>query len=226
MLGSDVVPLFPSLSARNTAKIVREQVQKSPITWQKIDIDWLRLYIHLNEKMADDISEVAHLLPFKKKGRRGKESGIGSLECKKRKLDIDSPKSCWDWPPVEVSEREKITLLSIALEISVKFFFENFTYTFGGEFYVQSSGGPIGARLTMALARLVMQSWGENFSRILKKNNIGEYLRGIYVDDGRNIIDILSNGIRYEKKKRSLFTMRIGEKMMRKVVYPKRKEQR
>ena len=53
----------------------------------------------------------------------------------------------------------------------------------------------------MALARLVMQSWGENFSRILKKNNIGEYLRGIYVDDGRNIIDILSNGIRYEKEK-------------------------
>ena len=90
MIGSDVVSLFPSLSARNTAKIVREQVQKSPITWQKIDVDWLRLYVHLNRESADDISEIMHLLPNKRKGRRGKESGMGSLECKKRKLAMDN----------------------------------------------------------------------------------------------------------------------------------------
>ena len=73
------------------------------------------------------------------------------------------------------------------------------------------SGGPIGARLTMALARLVMQDWSEHFSRILKKNLIGEHLRGIFVDDGRNVIDILSLGTRYDSEQRCLLIVKIGQ---------------
>ena len=65
-----------------------------------------------------------------------------------------------------LSKEERI-LISIAIEISVRFFFSNFIYTFGGEHYIQCSGGPIGARLTMALARLIMQDWSDKFSRIL-----------------------------------------------------------
>ena len=188
LLGSDVVSLFPSLSAKNTSEIVRDQVRKSPITWQNIDHTWLRLYIHLNENLID-VSEVKHLLPYKKKGRKGKESGMSSLECKKRTLNMNSPKSCWDWPEEEPSQQEIKILLSLALQIAVVFFFENFVYTFGGECFVQCGGGPIGARLTMALARLVMQAWSEEFSKILRKNMIGEHLRGIYVDDGRNVLE-------------------------------------
>ena len=200
LLGSDVVSLFPSLTAQNTARIVREQLMKSKIVWQNLDDTWLRLYVHLNREKID-VSKVSHLLPSKKKGRRGKESGMSALECKKRHLVINGSKSCWEWPEIVVSEHEKKELLSLAMEVAILFFFENFTYTFGGEYYVQMSGGPIGARLTMALARLVMQDWSEQFSRILKKNGISEHLRGIYVDDGRNIIDILMEGTRYEKEK-------------------------
>ena len=196
LLGSDVVSLSPSLRAKNTSKIVRDQVRKSPITWQNIDHTWLRLYIHLNEHLID-VSEVKHLLPYKKKGRRGIESGMSSLECKKRDLNINSPKSCWDWPDIEPNPNETRLLLSLALQIAVLFFFENFVYTFGGECFVQCGGGTIGARLTMALARLVMQSWSEEFTRILRDNMIGEHLRGIYVDDGRNVLDILLDGTRY-----------------------------
>ena len=32
LLGSDVVSLFPSLSAKNTSEMLRDQVRKSPIT--------------------------------------------------------------------------------------------------------------------------------------------------------------------------------------------------
>ena len=49
----------------------------------------------------------------------------------------------------------------------------------------------------MALARIVMQDWSEQFSRILSENAVGEHLRGIYVDDGRNVLDILKAGTRY-----------------------------
>ena len=68
------------------------------------------------------------------------------------------------------------------MEISVVFFFRHFTYTFGGKIYIQNSGGPIGARLTMCVARLVMQQWRDEFSQLLKVSNIKEKLSKIYVD--------------------------------------------
>ena len=48
-------------------------------------------------------------------------------------------------------------------------------------------GGPIGARLTMAVARLVMQSWKDNYDKILDRSQIDQLLSGLYVDDGRNL---------------------------------------
>ena len=205
LLGSDVVALFPSLSADVTSKIVRKQVTKSPITWQNIDHTWLRMYVHLNEHLSSDISTVRHLLPYKKKGRKGKESGMSSDECKKRNLRINCKTSCWDWPNVEITEKDIKELLGITMEIVVKFFFTNFVYTFAGENFLQSTGGPIGARLTMCIARLVMQDWSEHFTDILKENKIRELLRGIYVDDGRNIIELLRLGTRYDVENK-LFT--------------------
>ena len=89
-------------------------------------------------------------------------------------------------------------LMGCCLEIAVKFFFRNFVYTFGGEMYVQDFGGPIGARLTMCLARVVLQAWSEEFSSILKSCDINEHLRAIYVDDGRNVVDKLKLGTRYD----------------------------
>ena len=110
----------------------------------------------MNRNLTSGINEIEHLLPYKKPGRPGKESGMSSRECKKRELRINHPDSCWEWPEDTVSEKEERILISIAIEISVRFFFSNFIYTLGGEHYIQCSGGPIGARLTMALARLIM----------------------------------------------------------------------
>ena len=42
LLGSDVVALFPSLSAERTAACVRRQAEKSTIKWENIDSEWLR----------------------------------------------------------------------------------------------------------------------------------------------------------------------------------------
>ena len=87
--------------------------------------------------------------------------------------------------------------MGFAIEAAIRFFFENFVYTFGGKKYVQCSGGPIGARLTMAVARLVMQQWKDDFDEILKKSNIIEIMSGLYVDDGRNFIKMLDLGNRF-----------------------------
>ena len=155
LVGSDVVSVFPSLTAETTAKIVRKQVRKSPITWMNVDVDWLRMYIHQNRSLASDISSIEALLPTKRKGRRGVESGMHSQECLQRHLNTDTVDSCWTWPVVQIDEDQKKELISIAMEIAVKFFWNNFSYTFGGQDFIQEDGGPIGARLMMCIAGMV-----------------------------------------------------------------------
>ena len=73
----------------------------------------------------------------------------------------------------------KAELMGLAMEIAVVFFFGNFAYTFGGEVYRQNGGGPIGARLTMAVARIVMQNWKDDYDVILEKSKIVELLSGL-----------------------------------------------
>ena len=90
--------------------------------------------------------------------------------------------------------------MAILLEITVNSFFRSFVYTYGGEYFIQGDGGPIGARLTMCVARLVLQDWYESFRAILDQSKIGEHLRGLYVDDGRNVVDILPLGTRFVKE--------------------------
>ena len=77
--------------------------------------------------------------------------------------------------------------MRLAMELAVVFFFNHCCYTFAGDDYRQTSGGPIGARLTMAVARLVMQSWKDKFYEILDKSIIKELFSALYVDDGRSV---------------------------------------
>ena len=139
MIGSDVVSLFPSLTAVETAKAVRSQAMKCSIKWDNIDSRWLRLYIHLNQHLSSDITPVKHLLPKKRKGKRGPEPGMSSKECLGRYLENvydNGVPSSWTWPDKEPTQQEIKLLMSIMLEISIRFFFENFVYTFGNNTFL------------------------------------------------------------------------------------------
>ena len=102
-------------------------------------------------------------------------------------------------PIIEQQRKKFRRLVALSLEICIKFFFSNFLYTFGGECYLQGYGGPIGARLTMAVSRLVMQAWYEKYKEILDNSHIEELLKGIYVDDGRTVARKLMLGTRYNE---------------------------
>ena len=70
-------------------------------------------------------------------------------------------------------------------ELEMRTLFENFTYRYGGLLYKQASGGPIGARVTMATARLVMISWGANNRITLESSRMWLGILAGYVDDVR-----------------------------------------
>ena len=58
-------------------------------------------------------------------------------------------------------------LASHVAEIGTETILKNFSYHFGEIIFRQSSGGPIGAQVTMCAARLVMQDFGERYKASL-----------------------------------------------------------
>ena len=124
---------------------------------KQIDDKWIQFYIHFNRKLSSDVSSVSHLLPYRRKGRRGPETGMGSREVKSNRYVLESDASNWEWPTNKISQKDLHNLIDIMLEIAVKFFFEHFILILGGFNFLQASGGQIGARLTMCVARLVLQ---------------------------------------------------------------------
>ena len=49
----------------------------------------------------------------------------------------------------------------------------------------------------MAVARLVMQEWRDNYQDILERSKIDELLSGLYIDDGRNVQRLHNFGERF-----------------------------
>ena len=82
-------------------------------------------------------------------------------------------------------------------EIGTRTIFENFSYRFGEKIYRQSSGGPIGARVTMCAARLVMQDFGEKYKASLTLARMELTLLSGYVDDVRQGGTSLGLGMKY-----------------------------
>ena len=84
--------------------------------------------------------------------------------------------------------------------------FDNFCYQFEAKLYQQQSGGPIGARVTMCAARMVMQHWARGYSSILLHAGLKLPLLSGYVDDGRQGSTVLRRGTRFDEiQKRFIF---------------------
>ena len=195
MIGTDVKSLFPSLSALKTGESVRKQFSKSNIKWNNVDWNLVTLYVKCHEHIwrNNEINEIKKYLP-NRISNRGRPPSIGTENLEKRYK--------WSFPSELLTEGTKAKLMGFAIEAAIIFFFNNFVYTFGGKKYIQCGGGPIGARLTMAVARLVMQQWKDDFNDILTVSNIEEIMSGLYVDDGRSFVKLLPLGMRFVKSVR------------------------
>ena len=104
----------------------------------------------------------------------------------------------WQFPRAEPTPDQLREIQARCAEIGVRFLFENFSYKFAQESYRQTSGGPIGARVTMAAARIVMNDWGEKWGKMLDTMNIILGMLTGYVDDVRTKINISKNGDKME----------------------------
>ena len=196
LLGNDVVALFPSIKSKSTGKIVRKRVILSSLKFEGFDWRQGARYVVMNKHLTSDLHELWGILPYRRK-TQGVEPGmsnkfVGSVKETERDL-----LERWVFPNPSPTEYQIRQIMGRVCEIAVRTIFENFSYKFGGETFQQSEGGPIGARMTMACARLVMQDWGESYRQILMEAKLlVDFLRG-YVDDGRQVSTILAQGMRF-----------------------------
>ena len=157
LLGLDVVALFPSMSASMTGEIVRRRLMKSKMSFE--GFDWKRgaTYIVINKNLTSRIGSLWKVLPYRKKVG-GTQPGMTSKGMMGNEEDLTDQ---WVFKSKEVSKEQKKEIVARVVEIAIRTVFENFCYDFGGRTFLQLFGGPIGARLTMACARVVMTEWGE-----------------------------------------------------------------
>ena len=200
-IGADVRMLFPQLTSRNTGRIIREQFVKSKLELENVDYGSAAMYVRYGmEDYEIRALGLSRVVP-RRRYTRGRAPGITSSQALGG--DPDNAEEKWIFPDIELSDYEKRALVGACLEIGVRTSFENSVYQFAGRYYLQSSGGGTGARVTMCSARIIMADWGQKMTEILKRNNIKTWLKSAYVDDVRFVINLLRMNQKWDDTSKS-----------------------
>ena len=165
IIGNDVVSLFPSLDSINTGKIVRGEVARSSMTIEGFNTRLGLRYIAMNEEYTSDLQHLRRLMPTRLT-KPGIQPTMKSKWVNNKEILEDDD---WVYPPLIPTQEETRLIHGHVAEIGTRVIFENFVYQFGGVAYHQQQGGPIGARVTMCAARMVMQHWARGYASILLK---------------------------------------------------------
>ena len=220
ILGVDAIGLFPSLDTRKVARIVADNFLRSDLTVDNVDYLELAKYIALNWTEGRIKLEGLQRVCPTRKCRKGARPGLGSKEAQGARQS-DNQDSRWEYRTLDQTREEERKLVAATLEISISASFDLHVYTFGGRVYRQRSGGPIGSRLTMAVARVVMAAWGRKMEVIIKEGGMEIMLAACYVDDIRYIITMLDKDMYWstdEKRWRDRRDkMRIERRVIKKV---------
>jgi hypothetical protein len=89
--------------------------------------------------------------------------------------------------------------LSTVVQIGVMAVMNSHIYSFGGKYFLQKKGGPIGLRATCAIARITMLDWDRKWLDICQKNNLELVESGRYMDDLRVFLHEIKVGWRWHK---------------------------
>ena len=94
----------------------------------------------------------------------------------------------------ELLDVEKKMIVALVVEVAVTVVMMSHVYTFGGKFYLQRNGGPIGLRSTACLAAMMMKLWDLAWTKLMNREGLEwfEYFR--YVDDNRTFLWCLCEG--------------------------------
>ena len=134
LIGNDVKALFPNIKSQSTGKIVREEVERSPLEIEGFDYKYGLRYISMNRKYTGNLGPLSHLLPWKKKNP-GVTAGMKSKFVNSKR---DEEETQWYYPKAQPNRQERKMIVARVAEIGTRVIFENFTYQFGEDIFAQT----------------------------------------------------------------------------------------
>ena len=215
----DVKQLYPSLEAKQVAALVREALMATDLEIN-VDAGELSLYLSVTRSRSElvdlGLGDVTHT----RRNTRGRAPGITTDEILRRSDEINGPdrnersrnQSKFVPPAREPTTEEIRVMMGLALETAVLAVMENHMYRYNNTVRKQKDGGPIGLRISGALARLVMMRWANDLKSVVTqaKQDIPEmsnykiHLLKIYVDDTNIVCNALPPGITYDNNLKKL----------------------
>ena len=206
MTGADATALYPNLEGRQGGRIVRDAYLQSDLVVEGVNYKETARYVAMGYDPYEVRSMGLERIVPKRRFRKGTKPGVTGKETLSKETEDEI---MWCFPVREPTDLEKKRLL--ALEIGVRKAFSLHLYQFGGKYYHQKDGGPIGTRLAGSVARVVMGVWGERMLKIMKKNDIKVHLAAVYVDDVRFLTSVIKKGMRWVVKKKTFETREIWQ---------------
>ena len=209
----DVKQLYPSLDATHVSALVREAFMSTRLDIN-VDPRELSLYLSVTRNRTELINLGLGAVTHTRRNTRGRAPGITTEEILRRRYEDgdradqngSNPDQSKFIPPSRDPTSEECRLmLSLALETAVLAVINNHMYQYNNTVRKQREGGPIGLRISGALARIVMIEWARRFKSIVTQanNDLPEmanhniHLLKIYVDDTNIVCDTLPPGVVY-----------------------------
>jgi hypothetical protein len=147
---ADVEALYSNLRDVEVANICFQPIMKCKIQFNNINFRKAWLYIAINMNKTDQrISPLWRVMP-----RRTSVSGV-------RPGVTSSPENeeHWFFPGAELTEHEKRMIVVTIVKLLVLVMMNIHIYTWDGETFLQTAGGPIGLCSWCAVALVVMNEW-------------------------------------------------------------------
>ena len=184
----DVAALYPSITADMASNVIRDQTEKTTVTFENIDMNMALRYVS-KDSSPESIKSwgLAKFCPKRTKGSGPRPGMVGA--------EINDPK----WTPgvIPDSEEDQKKVIGRVLGIATKTIYGSSAYTFGGVTRVQRTGSPIGLDLSGEVGRLTMGEWDLDFTNLLDRNGIRYEMDKRYVDDINILMEAIPHGYRW-----------------------------
>lgn len=186
LVGNDVEALFPSIKDVEGARMVRCAIEKGELNIENVNYDLALRYLRVTGGKGFLHSAGLGRLEPKWKGSRDDLITIGGESTRDDKN--------WYNRRTLISKVEKNKIVARTIEVAILVAMGLHLYSFGGQIYIQLSGGPIGLRFTACLAAVLMKIWDVAWLQLLQNEDIRTELYKRYVDDSRNLLKPLAEG--------------------------------
>ena len=198
---ADVVGLYPACKALHSGQVVKELILKSKMEVRSVNYRECARYCAMKYSKSEIYANgIARVVPTRRftKGTKPGLTGCGP------RGKVADDEEIWVFPDREPTELEKRRLLACNVEIGIRMLFRSHLYQFIGKVYLQNDGGPIGVRLSGAVARAVMGEWDAKINEVFADERLRIKLICRYVDDCTILMTAIKRGVKWCRKCKGL----------------------